>query len=260
MQPQNKRQEAIRKFAKALAAVAFWILIWFLAAYRYGNPLLFPSPVEVLRSLWGLMQTGIFYRATGKSLLNVTLGILIAVATGTVLSVVTAKVPFAKDLLIPLMTVVKATPVASFIVLALFFLGSAKVSVFITVLIVLPVVWTNLDVGFSKIDPGLRQVTEVFRLPLSRRVRILILPSLTPYFVSALRTSLGLAWKAGIAAEIIAMPRTTIGTQIGNAKQYLETTEMFAWTLTVVLLSLMIEGIVTALFRLYESKRRKGEA
>ena len=69
---------------------------------------------------------------------------------------------------------------------------------------------------------------------------------------------MGLAWKAGIAAEIIAMPLGTIGTMIGNAKQYIETVDMFAWTLTVILLSLAIEFLFAALLgRLGKEMQRK---
>ena len=161
-----------------------------------------------------------------------------------------------RALVLPLMSVIKATPVASFIILALIWLGSSRVPSFITFLIVLPVVWTNLDVGLQKIDPQLREVVLVFRMPFFKRVKFLLIPSVKPYFVSACRTSMGLAWKAGVAAEIIAMPRDTIGTMIGEAKLYILTPEMFAWTITVILLSLLIEFCFS---RLFESKRKKGD-
>ncbi|MBQ5833309.1 MAG: ABC transporter permease subunit, partial [Clostridia bacterium] len=79
--------------------------------------------------------------------------------------------------------------------------------------------------------------------------RCLILPSVRPYFISSVRMSIGLAWKAGIAAEIITMPKNSIGTMIGEAKQYIETSVMFAWTLTVIVLSLLIELAVSLLLR-----------
>jgi NitT/TauT family transport system permease protein len=147
------------------------------------------------------------------------------------------------------MTVIKATPVASFIILAWILMGASRVPSFITVLIVLPVIWTNLDVGFQKIDPQLREVAKIYRLSIWKRLRILVIPSLKPYFISAARTALGLAWKAGIAAEIITMPKNTIGTMIGESKLYILTSEMFAWTLVVILLSLAIEFLFSALLK-----------
>jgi NitT/TauT family transport system permease protein len=157
------------------------------------------------------------------------------------------------------MTVIKATPVASFIILALIWMGAANVPTFITVLIVLPIVWTNLDEGLGKIDPLLIEVTKLYKMPFIKRIKFLFLPSVKPYFVSACRTSLGLAWKAGIAAEIIARPRNSIGTMIGDAKQYIMTEDMFAWTLTVIILSLVIEFLFATLLNKLGGKRRRKE-
>lgn len=240
--------KVLKRILRVLLIAAFWIGVWALASWRVGKELLFPSPLAVLQRLLDLLQTKEFYLITANSFWNILSGILIAVLLGCLLSVLTSRVSLFRSLLLPLITVIKATPVASFIVLAMIWIGVARVPTFITVLIVLPVIWTNLDEGFSRIDPKLTEVTRVFQMPLWRRWKLLVLPSLKPYFISACRTSLGLAWKAGIAAEIIAMPRNSIGTMIGEAKMYIETTTMFAWTLTVILLSLMIEFFFSYLF------------
>lgn len=252
-------KKLIKIGCRVLWVAAFWIGLWFLIAWRVGKPLLFPSPASVLQSLWELMQTKAFYQAVGKSLWNVLSGCVLAVLCGVLLAFLTWKLTPVRDLLFPLMNMIKATPVASFIILALLMLGAERVPRFITFLIVLPVVWTNTDTGLRSIDRSLSEMAEVFRIPLWRRVRFLILPSVRPYLLSACHTSLGLAWKAGIAAEIITMPRGTIGTMIGDAKQYILTSEMFAWTLTVVLLSLFLEFLMGLLFRLSNAKRKNAE-
>ena len=248
----------LKKAVKIPLIALFWLGVWILAAHKINKPLLFPYPKDVLARLWELLQTEEFYQITLTSLENVFSGILTAVFLGIALAVITCRISPLRDLLLPVMTVIKATPVASFIVLAMILLGSARIPTFITILIVLPVIWTNLDEGFSKIDPKLSEVTRVYKMPLLRRWRVLILPSLKPYFVSACRASIGLAWKAGVAAEIIAMPKNTIGTMIGEAKLYIESATMFAWTLTVILLSLAIEFLFTALLgRLVRSDEQK---
>ena len=157
------------------------------------------------------------------------------------------------------MTVIKATPVASFIVLLLIWIGSPKVPSVITFLIVLPVIWTNLDEGLQRQDEKLLQVAQIYGFSTFKKLKLLTVPSIKPYFISACRTSLGLAWKAGIAAEIIAMPRGSIGTSIGKAKQYLNTEEMFAWTLTVIVLSLLLELLAVKLLNRWEQKKIKQE-
>lgn len=230
-----------KRIGKILLITALWMGVWAFAAWQIGKPLLFPTPKLVFQRLFELIQTEEFYRITANSLWNIFSGILIAVSLGVLLAIITSRISFLREAILPLMTVIKATPVASFIVLAMIWIGSARVPTFITILIVLPVIWTNLDEGFLKIDPQLEEVTRVYKMSFFRRLKLLTLPSIKPYFVSACRSSLGLAWKAGVAAEIIAMPKNTIGTMIGEAKLYIETATMFAWTLTVILLSLLIE-------------------
>ena len=240
--------KVLKKIGRALLVAAFWLGVWALAAHSFGKPLLFPSPLSVLKTLGELLQTKEFYIATATSLGNILFGTLSAILFACILVVITSKLRFVRDLIYPVMAVVKATPVASFIILMLLFLGPVKVPAFIAFLIVLPIVWTNLDQGIASIDPQLAQVAKMYRFSLSKRLRVLIFPSVKPYFLSACKTAIGLAWKAGVAAEIIAMPPNTIGTMIGEAKLYIMSAEMFAWTLTVVLLSLAIEFGVSTLF------------
>ncbi len=242
----------LKKIIFAIFAILFWLAVWEITANRVGNSLLFPTPRIVFLTLWKLLGDPMFYRVTANSLSAILSGILQAMLLGILLAILSAKIPPIRTLLLPVMTVIKATPVASFIVLLLIFIGSAKVPMIITFLIVLPVVWTNLDEGLRKRDRLLEEVATVYQMSRFRRFRFLTLPLVRPFFLSACRTSLGLAWKAGIAAEIIALPRRSIGTMISNAKQYLNTEEMFAWTLAVVILSLLIEVGFIAIWRRLE--------
>lgn len=249
--------QTTKKIFRWLIPILFWVVVWEIAAWRVGNVLLFPNPRVVLRTLWELMKTEAFYHAVRRSLWNVLSGILCAVFIGILLAAASHRFGFLRALLFPLMTVVKATPVASFIVLLLIWIGSLKVPSVITFLIVLPVIWTNLDEGLQRQDEKLLQVAQIYGFSTFKKLKLLTVPSVKPYFISACRTSLGLAWKAGIAAEIIAMPRGSIGTSIGKAKQYLNTEEMFAWTLTVIVLSLLLELLAVKLLNRWEQKKFK---
>lgn len=249
----------LKKIGRALLVAAFWLGVWALVAHQFGKPLLLPPPLSVLKTLWELLGTKEFYIITGISIGNILLGTLSAILCACVLVIVTSKIRFVRELIHPVMAVVKATPVASFIILMLLFLGPVKVPALITFLIVLPIIWTNLDQGIENIDTQLQEVAKMYRFSLSKRLRVLVFPSIKPYFLSACKTAIGLAWKAGVAAEIIAMPPNTIGTMIGEAKLYIMSAEMFAWTLTVVLLSLAIEFGVSYLFAKLDDKKVKKE-
>ena len=247
----------LRKTLRTLAVVLFWLLIWQLAAALVGQELLLPSPLRVARELLRLAGGAEFWLTVAQSIRRVLTGIVSAVLLGILLALLTHKSAALRALLSPVMTLVKSTPVASFIILALVWLGRDVVPPVIAALMVLPVVWANVSQGLDGIDPQLLELAQVFRLPRGRVFRRITLPSVLPHLRAALCSALGLGWKAGVAAEILTVPARSIGKRIYEAKIYLETTELFAWTAAVVLLSLVIERL---LLRLVGRIGKKGGA
>ena len=237
-------KSALLKLLRRLAVLAFWLTVWYFAAAAVGQELLLPGPLLVGQKLCALAGTKTFWFTLGKSILRVLTGIVSAVILGGLIGLVTYKSALARELLGPVMTLLKSTPVASFIILALVWLGRSIVPVFIAGLMVLPVVWANTVAGLAGIDPQLLELAQVYRLPRVRILRRIVWPSVLPYLRSALRSALGLGWKAGIAAEVLTVPPFSIGKNIYEAKLYLETTELFAWTAAVVLLSFLIEHVL----------------
>ena len=244
----------LSKPLRFLGVAAFWLGVWALASAAVGSELLLPSPLQVARALAALAGTGDFWLTLLRSILRVLTGLVAAVVLGVLVGLLTHRSALARSLLAPVMMLLKSTPVASFIILALVWLGRGAVPVFIAGLMVLPVVWANTAAGLDGIDPQLLELARVYRLPRGRVLRRIVWPSVLPYLRSALRSALGLGWKAGIAAEVLTVPPYSIGKRIYEAKLYLETTELFAWTAAVVLLSVLIEH---GLLRLVDGSGRK---
>lgn len=230
-----------------LGVAAFWLGAWLIAARAVDLELLLPSPIRVLQRLGELVITADFWRSTLASFGRVALGALSALVIGSLMAVGSTLCAPLRRLMMPLLAIIKATPVASFILLALVWLERDILPAFMAALIVLPVVWGNLDAGIAAIDPAWHELARVYHLPLFRRFRRIYLPAVMPHFVSACRASLGMAWKAGIAAEVLCIPPVSIGRYLYETKLYLETTDLFAWTLTVILLSVGIEYVFMAL-------------
>ena len=218
--------------------------------------LLLPGPLAVLLRLGELASTLPFWRTLGVSLLRIACGVLGAVLLGTLLAALTARFPALGALIRPPLAVVKATPVASFIILALLWMGRDLLPGFIAALVVLPTVYANVSAGIAALDPALLEVARVFRLSPGRRLSRIYAPGVLPWFVSALRSSLGMGWKAGVAAEVLTVPARSIGRQIYESKLYLETVDLFAWTAAVVLLSLGLETLLTALAKRFVSSQK----
>ncbi len=241
----------------SLGVLFFWLALWALVAAAVGKELLLPSPLAVGQALLALAGTGEFWFTLGGSILRVLAGIVTGAGLGVLLALLTHKSSLARSLLSPVMTLLKSTPVASFILLALVWLGRSVVPVFIASLMVLPVVWANSAAGLAGIDRRLLELAKVFGLSRGRVLRRIVWPSVLPQLRAALRSALGLGWKAGIAAEVLTVPPYSIGRRIYDAKLYLETTQLFAWTTAVVLLSFLLER---ALLCLVEGKEKYAEA
>lgn len=224
-----------------LLATLFWVAVWHILAGTMGNALLLPTPLQVLRRLGELMLTAPFWEITAVSIGRILLGVVSAMALGVLLAVLTTASSLADALIKPLMTAVQATPVASFAILVLIWLDRDYVPVLICAMMVLPVVHGNVCTGIRETDGQMLELAKVYRLPRLRVLKRIYVPSVLPYFRAACSSTLGLGWKAGIAAEVLTVPGRSIGRMISESKLYLLTEDLFAWTLAVVVLSLLLQ-------------------
>lgn len=233
-----------RNRGKLLSALLA-LIVWQLAAALLDNELLLVGPAEVAGRLLELMATQEFWQAVGFTFSRISLGFLLAFCLALLLAALGARFPVARVLIQPYMAAVKAVPVASFIVIALLWLSGRRLSVFISFLMVLPVLYANFLQGLREADGKLLEMARVFRMSLWNRIRGIYLPALEPYCLSGCRSALGLCWKAGVAAEVIGVCGGSVGGMLYDAKVYLEIRDLFAWTLAIVLLSLGFEWVFT---------------
>ncbi|MBQ3193687.1 MAG: ABC transporter permease subunit [Oscillospiraceae bacterium] len=234
---------------KNLLAILFWAAVWHILAVYVDNFLLLPTPLQVLGRCGQLMATAEFWHITAVSIGRILLGVLWAMVLGLGLAVLTTVSSLANALVAPVMTAVQAAPVASFAILVLIWLERDAVPVLICGMMVLPVVWSNVCTGIRQTDGQLLELAKVYRLPKMRILRRIYVPSVLPYFRAACGSALGLGWKAGIAAEVLTVPKASMGRMISEAKLYLLTEDLFAWTLMVVVLSLLLQRLVLRLLK-----------
>jgi len=237
-----------------LWAVLFWLLVWQLVSMALGSEILLVSPLRVLTCLWGLIQTAVFWQSLAYSLLRIALGFTLGLLCGILLSFGSSRFSRMRELLFPFMSAIKAVPVASFIILALVWFSSKNLAVLISFLMVLPIIYASVLQGIESRDPRMLEMAAVFRVRPLRRFVFIDIPSVFPYLLSGCKSALGLAWKSGIAAEVIGIPKGSIGEHLQRAKVYLETPELFAWTVVIVLVSVLCEKLflrgLTALMNL----------
>ena len=255
MKHKSRDASPLRRFWKRkLLPLLFWLAVWqgtvwLLMAVKKmpTTALVLPSPLLVAETLAELVGTAVFWQTALASLGRIFSGLLVGVLLGTAAAVCTSAWEWADCILSPAVRVIRATPVASFILLVILWFPTGQVPVVVSALMVLPVVWGNVKRGVAQTDPLLLEAARVYRFGRWKTVRLVYIPSVLPYFASGCHTALGLAWKAGVAAEVLCVPRLAIGTQVYFSKIYLETPALFAWTLVVLTLSFLLEQGLGAL-------------
>lgn len=243
---------SVKRILYRSSILIFWIIIWQIAYMIIGRDIFVPSPFSVFKRLGVLIFLRSFWITVYYSMMRVVAGFLISVAAGLILGVISGINKVFHDILNPLMVVIKSTPVMSFIIVALIWFKSTNVPVFICFLICFPIIWSNVAEGIKNTDGKLLEMAHAYNVSRKEILKKIYLPSIKPYFFAACFTSVGLGWKASVAAEVLSHPRNAIGSSLYSAKVYLDSADLFAWTLMVIVLSLIFE----LLFRKFAGGRK----
>lgn len=247
----------MKKTLITAASVLFWLIVWQIVSVCVNSKILLVSPIDTVCRLWELLPSGDFWSSIFFSMARILLGFLLGLVLGTALAVLSGKFAIIRTLFSPLISAMKSIPVASFTILALFWVGSENLSVLVSILICVPIVCSNMLEGIDNLDKKLDEMSKVFKIPAGRRFAGVYLSQLLPYFRSASRLAIGLSWKSGVAAEVIGIPDGSIGEKLFMSKIYLETADLFAWTLVVILLSFLCEKLFIFAVKLVQKRVEK---
>ncbi len=226
-----------------LWAVLFWLAAWQIASWTVGQAFLFAPPLNVFYALIKLVQDAGFYTAVSASVGRILLGFCVGLVLGIAAAVLSAASRRCRELLAPLVFTIKTIPVASFIILILVWASSRQLPAIISAIMVFPVIYTNVLAGITSCDSSLLEMASVFGMSRTKKALYIYLPEVMPHFRSGASLSLGLAWKAGVAAEVIGLPMHSIGENLYNSKIFLSMDELLAWTIVIIILSISFEKI-----------------
>lgn len=226
-----------------------WLLLWQGLCLYIHNDILLAGPLETLRTLLQMLQEKEVYQALLFSMIRIIGGFLTGSVLGIVLGWLAYRISVLADIFAPMIVTLKAVPVASFVIMLLIWAGNANLSFLISLLVVFPFLYINTLEGLRTTNRDLIEMASVFHIPWANRFRYIYFPHLYGYLYSAFQIALGMCWKSGVAAEVIGQPLHSIGNGLYRAKIYLETGELFAWTILVIVLSRIIEYVFLYLFR-----------
>ncbi len=234
---------------KKIWIALFWLLVWQAIAMAVDREFLVATPIIVAKTLFELMGQGEFWISIASSFSRVAMGFFGGLCGGVILAVLSAKWRIVREVLSPVLTVIKATPVASFAILCLVWFRSESLSIVISFLMVLPITYANTLAGILNVDKKLIEMARVFNLSALKKVLYIYTPQVMPFFVSACVIGISMCFKAGVAAEVIGMPRNSIGMSLYESKIFLDTPAVFAWTIVVILISMGCEGALMWLIK-----------
>jgi NitT/TauT family transport system permease protein len=230
------------KVVKPIISIVFILSIWEVSALIINDEFFLPDVLATTESLFKILFSGTFFKVFFTALYRVGSGLILGIFLGILFATLCHKFDFLSAIFSPLISIMKATPVACIIVLLWIRMSYTEIAVFVVVLMILPIVWQNVYDGYKSIDKNLIEVSNVFELSKLQRFKILIMPSILSYLLPAIITSVGLAWKAEIAAEI--MTNSNIGRLIYDYKTVsYDTASIFAWTVIIVSLSIIFEKV-----------------
>lgn len=237
-----KISTTLKKISKAhILAIIFWLIVWQIGSMIIGQEILLVSPFSSLKRLFELSMKFEFWQSIFFSFIKITTGFILAFIIGIISAIIASNKKNFKILIEPLILTIQSIPVASFIILSLIWISSKNLSIFISFLMVLPVVYRNILDGINSISRELNDMAKVFKVSRTKKIRYIYLSEVAPYLRAACSVSLGLCWKSGIAAEIIGMPANSIGENLYKAKVYLNTPDLFAWTIVIIIISICFQ-------------------
>lgn len=246
-----------KKTIRKISIILIWLIIWEIGARAINNIIVLSGPIKVLNAFVMNLQKAEFYLTCLNSTAMILEGFLIALLLGLILGALSYRFKLIEDFLGPFMSAIKSVPVASFVVILLIWFGSKRLSVFVSFLIVLPNIYVPTIQGLKLRSQELKNLAKIHGMSIKDQVKFIYFPALAPHLYSGLKVSIGLAFKSGVAAEVIGMSKLTLGERIYMSKVYLETDQLFAWTLMVIILSFIFEKVILGLFKKLETHHFK---
>ena len=245
----EKKTTKTKKVLYKTLSVLLALLIWQLISMKVGMELLLASPFEVVKRLFSIWAEPAFFSTVFFTLLRIMTGFLLAFVAGTVLGFLSHRFKAAEILLWPYVITVRSVPIASIIILCLIWLSFDQLTVFISFLIAFPVIYSNVLTGLKATGSEMTELAKLYKVKWKNRLVYIYLPQIKPFLISACSTSIGMAWKAGVAAEVIGVIKGSVGERLYDSKIYLMTADLFAWTIMIVVISVILEKLFILLLK-----------
>jgi len=229
--------------------ILFWILAWEIGSLIIDQEIYLPSPHAAFSALINLLTSKETYITIFYSTYRTLAGFFLSCLSGIMLGIVCGIRKPLYDLFNPLIIIMRTVPVMSIIIIAIMWFKDNNVPIFVAFLMCFPIIWTNTVTGIRSTDVKLLEMCQVYKIKKLRVIKSVYLYSSLPYIQAGMISALGIGWKVTSAAEVLSLPKYSIGRFLYDSKVYLEIPDLFAWTIIIISLSFLFEGLLKFIFR-----------
>lgn len=235
---------------RKLALLLVLTLIWEIYARWLGNPLLFPTFSDTLAAFFSGIASGALLNRAAISLQTLIAGYIIGIVLAMLLTTLAISTKLGTDFLETLTSMFNPLPAIALLPLALIWFGLGEGSlIFVMVHSVLWSVALNTHGGFRAVSPTMRMVGRNYGLKGFVLVRRILIPAAFPSILTGLKIGWAFAWRTLIAAELVfgaSSGKGGLGWYIYENRNQLETANVFAGLLFVIMIGLFVENVVFA--------------
>jgi len=230
-----------------LGLVAVILLVWWLLSLRVPHYVL-PGPGRVWEALALISANGNLWQDLGITLGRVATGFILATLIGLPLGIIFGANKRLGEFFEPIIPVMNTVSSAIWATFAIIWFGvSNATTVFVVFMTAMPLIITNVWQGTRTVNADFIELAHVLRMPARRVMMKIYLPTILPYFFSGARLAFGFGWRVSLVAETLGSS-SGVGYRLRQAADLIQTDQVFAWTLTLVVMMAILEmGILRPL-------------
>lgn len=251
--PQTALPGALSSFWLRLTQAGFILVTlaaWQAATALGGvNSIFLPSPGSVAFQAWAIFPTGAFLADLATTVFSVTLAYGAAAVAGIGIGALLGRNRFAFEVAEPIFSSIFSIPLIIFfpLILLLAGIGPASKIVFAAFYGFFPIALSTMS-AFVNVESRYVLYAQTLGASRVRLVRRVLIPAALPQILSGLRIGFVITFASVIAGEMIASLRG-LGHEITYFSQIMEPARMFALIGVVILLTAIVNSILTALTR-----------
>ena len=239
----------MRSFISGLLFFIIFILIWQIAAVIVNLPILLPYPMDVLESLKNIVLTGSLVKESVITLSRAFTGILISIIIGLPIGMAMGMSRILNKAFSPLLIILQATPVISWVLLTIIWFDHSFIPLFVIVVATIPIIILNTSEGIMKTDVKLLEMANFYKVSLYKRIKDIYIPSIIGYLIASLKLVIGFVFKVAVMAEVLSHIEGGIGDKLSWAQVNINTSDIIAWTIIIIILTYICEKLISELFQ-----------